>query len=254
MESAIAKWTKVAFDVAQAGFSVHYRGPMAYKDNWQVLFSDYKKIVDYRKGTGHNEDYFRMGSRRRKEVNLPPNFCPQHFKEMERFLHQRPSVNPLHQRDNFGDNDQAFETLEQLVDFYAEKNIDISADDDDDFVPDPTVRHNPESLAPAGMGTSRLPLRPPPRSSTAAQRGKERLESCARKMNPDPRPMNTTVKCRQTSSQSKMVEVTESQGKELVSTMKKLGKMEDRKVTATGEIATKQLQYFKLQDSEIAAT
>jgi hypothetical protein len=69
---------------------------MACKDKWQVLFSDYKKIVDYRKGTGHNEDYFRMGSRRKKEVNLPPNFCPQHFKEMERFLHQRPSVNPPH--------------------------------------------------------------------------------------------------------------------------------------------------------------
>jgi hypothetical protein len=200
MESAIAKWTKVAFDVAQAGFSVHYRGPMAYKDNWQVLFSDYKKIVDYQKGTGHNEDYFRMGSRRRKEVNLPPNFCPQHFKEMERFLHQRPSVNPPHQRDNFGDNDQAFETPEQLANFCAENNIDISTDDDDDFVPDPTVRHSPASLAPAGMGISQLPQRPPPGSSTAAQRGKERLENCARNMNLDPRPMNTAVKRCQTSS------------------------------------------------------
>jgi hypothetical protein len=76
MESAIAKWTKIASDVAQAGFSTHYRGPMACKNKWQVFFSDYKKIMDYRKGTGHNEDYFRMGSRRRKEVNLPPNFCP----------------------------------------------------------------------------------------------------------------------------------------------------------------------------------
>jgi hypothetical protein len=38
-----------------------------------------------------------------------------------------------------------------------------------------------------------------------------------------------------------MVEVTESQGKELVSTMKKLGDMEDMKVAAAGKIAKKQL-------------
>jgi hypothetical protein len=51
-----------------------------------------------------------------------------------------------------------------------------------------------------------------------------------------------------------MVEVTESQGKEQVSTMKKLGEMEDKKVTAAREIAAKQLHYFKLRGSEIAAT
>jgi hypothetical protein len=50
------------------------------------------------------------------------------------------------------------------------------------------------------------------------------------------------------------VEGTESQGKELVSIMKKLVDMEDRKVAAAREIAEKQLQYFKLWDSEIAAT
>jgi hypothetical protein len=43
-----------------------------------------------------------------------------------------------------------------------------------------------------------------------------------------------------------MIEVTESQGKELVNTMKKLGEMEDRKVATVGEITDKQLQYFKV--------
>jgi hypothetical protein len=33
-----------------------------------------------------------------------------------------------------------------------------------------------------------------------------------------------------------MLEVTESQGKEIVSTMKKLGDMEDKKVAAAGDI------------------
>jgi hypothetical protein len=49
---------------------------MGCKDKWQVLFSDYKKIGDYKNGTGNSEDYFRMSSRRRKELNLPSNFCP----------------------------------------------------------------------------------------------------------------------------------------------------------------------------------
>jgi hypothetical protein len=73
-------------------------------------------------------------------------------------------------------------------------------------------------------------------------------------MTPDPRPVNTAVKRRQTSSQSKMVEVTKMQGKEIVSNMQKLSDMEERKVVAAAEIAKKHLQYYKLRDSEIATT
>jgi hypothetical protein len=51
-----------------------------------------------------------------------------------------------------------------------------------------------------------------------------------------------------------MVEVTETQGKEIVLNMQKLGDMEERKVAAAAQIAEKQLEYFKLRDSEIATT
>jgi hypothetical protein len=51
-----------------------------------------------------------------------------------------------------------------------------------------------------------------------------------------------------------MVEVTETQSKELVSNIQKLSDMEERKVPAAFEIVEKQLQYFKIQDSEIAIT
>jgi hypothetical protein len=64
METATMEWMKVANDVANSGFSAHYRGPMGCKDKWQVMFSDYKKVNDYRSGTGNNEDYFRMSSKR----------------------------------------------------------------------------------------------------------------------------------------------------------------------------------------------
>jgi hypothetical protein len=178
MQTATAKWTKIATDVANAGFSAHYRGPMGCKDKWQVLFSDYKKIGDYKNGTGNSEDYFRMSSRRRKELNLPSNFCPAYFKEMERFFHQCPCVKPPHQRDNFAQDDHIFETLEQLADYCTENQIDLA------------------SVAPTGLGTSRIPPRSAMVPSSAAQRGKEKLDNTARNMNPDPRPVNTAVKRR----------------------------------------------------------
>jgi hypothetical protein len=74
MEPALIKWTRIAEEVAKAECSTFPRGPLACRDKWQTLLSDYKKIYDYKGATGSNEDYFRMSSRRRKELTLPPNF------------------------------------------------------------------------------------------------------------------------------------------------------------------------------------
>jgi hypothetical protein len=51
-----------------------------------------------------------------------------------------------------------------------------------------------------------------------------------------------------------MVEMTETQGKEIVMNMQKLGDMEERKVAAAAQKVDKQLEYFKLRDSKIATT
>jgi DNA-directed RNA polymerase subunit H (RpoH/RPB5) len=50
------------------------------------------------------------------------------------------------------------------------------------------------------------------------------------------------------------VEVTETQGWEIVTNMQRLSDMEERKVLATGDIADKQLEYFKIRDPQIAIT
>jgi hypothetical protein len=60
------------------------------------------------------------------------------------------------------------------------------------------------------------------------------------------------VKHKQSSSETQLVEITEDQGKEIVSNMKVLSEVEVQKVTAAGTIANKQLEYFKLRDKEIA--
>jgi hypothetical protein len=66
--------------------------------------------------------------------------------------------------------------------------------------------------------------------------------------------MNTAVRRRHSLTHTKLVEVIETQGKQIVSNMEKMSNMEERKVLVIGEIANKQLQYFKIRDSEIAMT
>jgi hypothetical protein len=86
MEPALLKWTQIAEEVGKAGCSTFPRGPLACRDKWQTLFSEYKKICDYKGATGSSEDYFRMSSRRHKELTLPANFAHVHYCEMHKFL------------------------------------------------------------------------------------------------------------------------------------------------------------------------
>ena len=60
-------------------------------------------------------------------------------------------------------------------------------------------------------------------------------------MSVDLHSLNTIVRRWQTSFQSKMVEVTKIQGKEIVSNMQKLSNMEEKKVLIANEIVEKQL-------------
>jgi hypothetical protein len=103
---------------------------------------------------------------------------------------------------------------------------------------DPVLQHNVSSHGAGGNLGPRLP-RKPGATSTCTAKGKDKMENAAKNMSTDPRPMNTTVRRRQSSSQIKMVEVTETQGKQIVSNMQKLSDMEERKVLAVGDIADK---------------
>ena len=71
-------------------------------------------------------------------------------------------------------------------------------------------------------------------------------------MKVDQRPANTSIKCRQSSSQTRLVEITENQGKEIVRSIKLLSLVEEQKVATVGNIAEKQLEYLKLWDKQVA--
>ena len=124
METASVKWGRVVDNVQNAGFSQYYQGAAACKDKWQGLFGEYKKIKDYNDTTRCNEDYFRMGSKRRKELCLPANFCSNYHKEMDRFLHCRPCLNPPHQRDSLDNEAPHPMTAEELHEYCIQNRVD----------------------------------------------------------------------------------------------------------------------------------
>jgi hypothetical protein len=253
METATQKWTKIATNVSTAGFSTHFRGAMACKDKWQTLLADYKKISDYRGATWNRKDYFHMPGRWRKELTLPVNFCASHYREMEKFLSQRPCLNPPKQRDSFAAEEGDIQSADDLARFYSQHNITEDMLGADQGFLDPVLQHNLSDTVVPGSSAARASRRHPPLSLHAAT-GKEKLDNAARNMSVDHRPPNTAVRRRYTSTQSKMLEVTETQGREIVTNMEKLSAMEDKKVMAAGEIADKQLEYFKIRDSQIAST
>jgi hypothetical protein len=123
MQSVAQKWAKVAADVSKAGFSVHERGSSAYKNKWKTLFADFKKISNYKSATGSREDYFHMPTKRRKDLTLPANFCSTHYKEMEKFLSQRPCLNLPRQRDSFGFEDDDIHSTEDLAKYCSVHHI-----------------------------------------------------------------------------------------------------------------------------------
>lgn len=83
MEIASIKWKRIIDDVHKASFLQYYWGVAVCKNKWQGLFRDYKKIKDYKEATVCNEDYFRMGLKRRKKLYLLANFYLIHYKEMD---------------------------------------------------------------------------------------------------------------------------------------------------------------------------
>jgi hypothetical protein len=51
---------------------------------------------------------------RQKELYLSANFCGSHYKEMDKFLHQRLCLNPPHQWDSLVDEESEPMSAEEL--------------------------------------------------------------------------------------------------------------------------------------------
>jgi hypothetical protein len=223
MDSAALKWSKITAFVHSLQVSDHYRGPQACKDKWNTLYGDYKKVKDYMGATGNSEDYFQISSKRRKELTFPACFWQSQFNEMDHFLKERPCLNLPYQRDLLDDSDHPF---------LGEDYDSVEGPEDNDSVT-PELSHTPESLVREGIFTTaggRSGQHPSIHevggcsTTKSASKGKEKAVSDKRladfikkhfpkeqegsPMECDARPPNTAMKRRQSSNQTKMVEVT----------------------------------------------
>jgi hypothetical protein len=240
MQTATQKWEKVATDVSKARISVHKQGASTCKDKWQTLLADFKKISDYNAATRSAEDYFHMSGKRRKELTLPSNFCSAQYREMAKFLSQRPCLNPPRQWKTFSMEEEDIQSTEDLVRYCAIHQVTEEMLTGGDGFPDPDIVRD---LPPPGIGGSHGPRLPRPiaPSGIHTRKGEEKLENATHNMAANPRPTNTAVRRKYNSSHTNLLEVTETHGKEIVSNMQKMSDMEERKVLATREIAEKQL-------------
>ena len=134
-----------------------------------------------------------MANKCRKELSLLPNFYAFHFREMEKFLSQRPCMNPPRQLDSFIDDDDDFQSTENLVHYCGAQQITEEMLVGDQGPIDLALQQNlqvPKDSGPAGPHLSQQP----PTVALHTLKGKEKLKNTANNMSCDPRPPNTAVR------------------------------------------------------------
>jgi hypothetical protein len=117
--------------------ALHYRDKESCRDKWQGIYGDYKRIYDYFKGIGLNEQYEDMTLDARAEVGLPQHFSPYHFRLIDNFCKDRPNVHPPHSRDS--------SDLENNDNFLPNQ-LHVTDMDTEDIYQDPINLHGPTNL------------------------------------------------------------------------------------------------------------
>ena len=116
-------------------------------------------------------------------------------------------------------------------------------------------QHGPQNLG--DVGTSLIPPIGNEHHPTIGKitcRGKKKLETTFKNtMKADQVSANIDVKRRQSSSQTRLVEIIENQGKEIMRSMKLLSLVEEQNIAVVGNIVEKQLEYLNLRDKQVAA-
>ena len=121
MQREGTQWNSISLRVMQilGERSIYYRDGPSCKDKWGILIADYKRIHDFHKGTGINEEkYWSMGVPERIEENMPRHFLKENHDAIDAWYHIRPIINPPHVRDlsQPGDNVYSRATINQEFD------------------------------------------------------------------------------------------------------------------------------------------
>lgn len=158
MSTDVTKWGKIAIEVNTiTGGGVLREGP-ACKHKWQSVMSDFKRIADYHKGTGRNEEEsFLINFADRRKQNLPRSFFKEVYTSMYEFFITRPMMNPPHSRDLLRPQDGNFRS-DSRREIAAEVLSEVKDYDSDiDSQPDPFMMS--DSIGDSANVTVRLQTR-----------------------------------------------------------------------------------------------
>jgi hypothetical protein len=97
---------------------------------------------------------------------------------MEKFLHQRPCLNPPRQVDSFNDKDDDFESTDELAQFCAQQHITEDMLAGAPGSGDPPLHRSAANISAGGTSGARVPAKPPA-SASHAGKGKEKLLNAA---------------------------------------------------------------------------
>jgi len=77
------KWQRISADVMQARVSTNQRDAATCKSKWNLLIPEYKRIVDFFKRTGNNENtYWSLEAKVKKAEGLPKSFPEDQFQRL----------------------------------------------------------------------------------------------------------------------------------------------------------------------------
>ncbi len=79
------KWNKISKYLQVRTKSKTPRNGKMYKDKWNSINGDYKKIFNYHKGTGHNTSYWDLSLEDQDKFHLPRQFNENCYNTIEIF-------------------------------------------------------------------------------------------------------------------------------------------------------------------------
>jgi hypothetical protein len=78
------------------------------KDKWNSFNFDYKKIVDYHKGTNNHTCFWDLVVEEKDKYHLPHQLCQQFYDLIKEFQGEKNVIAPLHSKDINVTNDEIY--------------------------------------------------------------------------------------------------------------------------------------------------
>ena len=111
----LQKGKRISTTVMEAWHYGHLRNGPTCKEKWKAIFSDFKRINDYHKGTWHNEEYWDVSLQDRGQWNCPRQFSHEVYEMIDGFKGHKLLFAPRHSQDLMSAQDTVYTPRIQMT-------------------------------------------------------------------------------------------------------------------------------------------